>query len=205
MLKNLISRGESDMDLESLPWYGQFLVFLLIGIVILGLFYYIHYSPKQDDISKIEKQIDEIEIEIKKAERKKNKLAQMEEQLENTKEFLEKLKGILPEKEEISQILKNIQSNISNTRLKIYTFSPRPEKVSEVYIEKPYSIQVEGNYHNLGIFFDQLSRLKKIFTINSLNINSTKKSSSEFTVKANFVAATYLYRKGKDNRKTRKR
>lgn len=193
------------MDLESLPWYGQFLVFLVIGIVILGLFYYIHYSPKQDDISKIEKQIDEIEIEIKKAERKKNKLAQMEEQLENTKEFLEKLKGILPEKEEISQILKNIQSNISNTRLKIFTFSPRPEKVSEVYIEKPYSIQVEGNYHNLGIFFDQLSRLKKIFTINSLNINTTKKSSSEFTVKANFIAATYLYRKGKDNGKTRKR
>jgi len=197
MLKNLISGGGSDMDLESLPWYGQFLVFIVIGIVILGLFYYIYYSPKQDDISKIKEQIDEIEMEIKKAEKKKNKLAQMEEQLENTKEFLEKLKGILPEKEEISQILKNIQSNISNTRLKIFTFSPKPEKVSEVYIEKPYSIQVEGNYHNLGIFFDQLSRLKKIFTINTLNINTTKKSSSEFTIRANFIAATYLYRKGK--------
>jgi len=189
------------MDLESLPWYGQFLVFLAIGIIILGIFYYVHYSPKQDEIGEIEKQIDDVEMEIKRAEKKKSKLSQMKEQLENTKEFLEKLKGILPEKEEISQIIKNIQSNISNTRLKIYSFSPRPEKrdSNAVYIEKPYSIVAEGNYHNLGIFFDQLSRLKKIFTVNILNITSMKKSSTEFTIRANFTASTYLYRKTKDD------
>ncbi len=189
------------MDLESLPWYGQFLVFLAIGIIILGIFYYVYYSPKQDDIAQIEKQIDAVEMEIKRAEKKKNKLSQMKEQLENTKEFLEKLKGILPEKEEISQIIKNIQSNISNTRLKIFSFSPKPERKdsNSVYIEKPYSIQVEGNYHNLGIFFDQLSRLKKIFTVDILRITTVKKSSAEFTVRANFTASTYLYKKTKDD------
>ena len=188
------------MDLESLPWYGQFLVFLIIGIIILGIFYYVYYSPKQDDIGRIEGQIDDVEMEIKRAEKKKNKLSQMKEQLENTKEFLEKLKGILPEKEEISQIIKNIQVNISNTRLKIFTFTPKPERKNSnaVYIEKPYSISVEGNYHNLGIFFDQLSRLKKIFTVDVLKITTAKKGSAEFTIRANFTASTYLYRKTKD-------
>jgi len=187
------------MDLESLPWYGQLLIFLVIGIIILGIFYYVYYSPKQDDIGKIEGQIDDVEREIKRAEKKKNKLSQMKEQLENTKEFLEKLKGILPEKEEISQIIKNIQTNISNTRLKIFTFTPKPERKDNnaVYIEKPYSISVEGNYHNLGIFFDQLSRLKKIFTVDVLKITTVKKGSAEFTIRANFTASTYLYRKTK--------
>lgn len=182
------------MELQSLPWYGQFAVFLVIGAVVMGIFYYVHYSPNQDTIKILETQIEDLDIEIRKAEREEKKLKQIQEELEAKRAVLEKLKAILPEKSEISQILKNIQSIIQNVKLEIVNFAPRGEQRREVYIEKPINISVEGNYHNLGIFFDQLSKIKKIFTVDNLNIRPFTRMSRDFTIQASFTAITYLYR-----------
>jgi type IV pilus assembly protein PilO len=193
------------MDLQTLPWYGQFAVFLVIGAIVLGIFYYIHYSPNQATIKGLETQIENLDIEIRKAEREEKKLKQIQEELEAKRAVLEKLKSILPEKSEISQILKNIQSIIQNVKLEIVNFSPRGEQRKEVYIEKPINISIEGSYHNLGIFFDQLSKIKKIFTVDNLNIRPFNRMSRDFTIQASFTAVTYLYREQAERKKSSKR
>ena len=63
-------------------------------------------------------------------------------------------------------------------------------------MEWPIAISLEGNYHNLGIFFDQVSRLKKIFTIDKLHITPLKSLSYDYTIQASFIAMTYIYREG---------
>jgi type IV pilus assembly protein PilO len=193
------------MDLQSLPWYLQLLVFLVIGGIVIGIFYYIHYSPNQDTINRINTDIEAIEQEIKRAEQKEAKLKQIQEELEIKKTVLEKLKAILPEKEEISQILKKIQSIISNARLRIQKYDPQTLRTRNIIIESPISIILEGNYHNLGIFFDQLSKLKKIYTVDGLNISPLRRMTREFSIRASFTATTYLYREVKPKKKRSRR
>jgi len=193
------------MDLNSLPWYGQLGVFMLIGLIFVGIFYFSYYAPEAKRLENIEVELNQIEDEIRKAERKQSKIGQIREELENKKEVLEKLKGILPEKKEISQILKKIQSIISNARLDIIKFTVMKEKAQPIYVEAPIAISLEGNYHNLGIFFDQLSKLKKIFTVSSLSIRPFTKMSAERTIKATFNATTYLYREAKKAAPRRRR
>jgi type IV pilus assembly protein PilO len=171
----------------------------------MGIFYYVHYSPTSDQIDNIEADIEIVEREIKKAEQKESKLKQIEEELEIKQAVLEKLKAILPEKEEISQILKKIQSIIASARLRIQKYDPQNLRTREVYTESPISIILEGNYHNLGIFFDQLSKLKKIFTVDGLNINPLRRSDREYTIRASFTATTYLYRETKTTTKRPRR
>jgi type IV pilus assembly protein PilO len=185
------------MEFQNLPWYGQLLVFLIIGGIAIGIFYYVHYSPTQDTISSIETEIENVEREIKRAEQKESKLKMIREELETKQAVLEKLKAILPEKEEISTILKRIQNIITSARLRIQKYDPLNLRPREVIIENPIAIILEGNYHNLGIFFDQLSKLKKIFTVDGLNINPLSNMDREFTIRATFTATTYLYRETK--------
>jgi len=189
------------MDLQSLPWYGQFGIFILIGAVLFGFFYYLHYSPTQESIEKIEKDIEGVEIKVRKAEREEARLPQIKEEIASYELTLEELKTILPEQNEVSQIIKKIQSIISSARLKIGKFVKQKEVKKEIYIEVPYKINLEGTYHNLGVFFDQLSRLKKIFTVNHLNISPIKKKISDYSIKANFTASTYIYRERKVKKK----
>lgn len=185
------------MDLQSLPWYGQFLVFLVIGAVLFGFFYFFHYSDTQDTISKIEDNIESVKREIRKAERKEAQLPQIKEEIARKEATLEELKQVLPEKNEVSQIIKKIQSIISSARLKIGKFAKQKELRREIYIEVPYSISLQGTYHNLGVFFDQLSRLTKIFTVNSLNITPIRQRVSDYSISANFKTSTYIYKERK--------
>ena len=107
------------MDLQSLPWYAQFLVFLLIGGIVFGIFYMLHYSEGQTQIENLDRQIDRLEVEIRKAEKKERQIKQIREEKEAKEKILEKLKEILPEEKEIAQILRRIQGIITTARLKI--------------------------------------------------------------------------------------
>jgi len=182
------------MELQNLPWYGQLLVFLLVGVVLFGIFYFIVYSPTQDEIKSITDQSEKLQEEIRKAEKSESKLEKLKDEKADNEKILEELKGILPEKKEFAQHLRKIQAIASNARLKTSTFNFNKEVARDYYMEWPIAISLEGNYHNLGIFFDQVSRLKKIFTIDGLNITPLKSLSYDYTIQANFTATTYIYR-----------
>lgn len=182
------------MDLQSLPWYGQLLVFLLIGGVLFGFFYALYYSEAQGHIETLDKQISSLETENKKAEKKKDQLPQIKAELAAKEAVLRQLKEILPEGNEISQSLRKVQSIISGARLKMLSWDTLQERRGEIYAEIPFAIGVEGNYHNLGIFFDQLSKLRKIFTVSNLRIRPLKPMSSLFSISASFTASTYIYK-----------
>lgn len=187
------------MDLQSLPWYFQLLVFLLIGGLVIGIYWYMDYSPTSDQITQLDKQIEDVSAEIRKAEQKQDNMKQIQAQIQEKEKLLEDLREVLPEEKEISQILSKVQAIISSARLKMISWTTQPERRKEVYTEVPYSISVEGNYHNLAIFFDQLSRLKKIFTVDNVTIvpNTSNPGNSSFTVGASFSATTYTYRDSK--------
>lgn len=193
------------MDLQSLPWYGQFAVFLVIGGILFGIFYMVYYSDGETQIKNLTGQIDTLEREIKRAEKKEMQLKQIKAEKEQKEKVLAKLKEILPEENEISQILRKIQSIISGARLKIQNWKTQPKKRQEIYVEHPYGITLDGNYHNLGMFFDQLAKLKKIFTVNNLNIRPIPRMTSTFTVKATFTASTYTYQERKKKKRRGKR
>ena len=184
------------MEIQNLPWYGQLLVFLIIGAVLSGIFYFVIYSPTQDEIASIVVQSERLQDEIRKAEKNESKLEKLKEEKALNEKILDDLKGILPEKKEVSQILRKIQAIASNARLKTSTFNFNKETNREIYLEWPIAISLEGNYHNLGIFFDQVSRLKKIFTIDALHIAPLRSLSYDYTIQANFTATTYIYREG---------
>ncbi|MGD2084853.1 MAG: type 4a pilus biogenesis protein PilO [Candidatus Aminicenantes bacterium] len=183
------------MDLQSLPWYAQFLVFLLIGGIVFGIFYMLHYSDGQTMIENLDRQIETLEEDIRKAEKKERQLKQIKEEKEAKEKVLEKLKEILPEEKEIAQILRRVQGIITNARLKIQKWATQKDQRKEVYTEVPIAISLDGSYHNLGQFFDQLSRLRKIFTVNGLTISPIAKMTSLYTIRASFTASTYTYQK----------
>jgi type IV pilus assembly protein PilO len=189
------------MDIQNLPWYGQLLVFLLVGAVLFGIFYFIHYSPTQDEISSIVQRSEKLQEEIRKAEKSEAKLEKLKEEKAANEKILEELKGILPEKMEFAQHLRKIQAIASNARLRTSTFNFSKETPRDYYFERPIAISLEGNFHNLGIFFDQVSRLKKIFTIDGLHISPLKSLSYDYTIQATFNATTYIYREAPPARK----
>lgn len=195
-------------DLKNLPWIAQFLIFLALGIVLIIAFYMMSYKDAQRKIKGINVKIEAVNVEIDRAELKKDKLPQIRQEKKEKELLLEQLKAILPEKKEISQILKRIESLVAGTKLRTNKFASEKQKPKDYYIEHPYRMDVDGSYHNLGVFFDQLSRLTKIFTVDGLTISPLGNMTPEFTIKARFVASTFTekeYVPPKSSKKNKRR
>ncbi|MBM3297310.1 MAG: hypothetical protein FJY83_06885, partial [Candidatus Aminicenantes bacterium] len=61
------------------------------------------------------------------------------------------------------------------------------------YAEWPIPIEVTGNYNNLGVFFDRLSRFPRLFTIERFTIKALNRQTELSTVSASFTSKTYIF------------
>jgi len=95
----------------------------------------------------------------------------------------------LPNKAEMDALLTDINQAGLGRGLEFELFRPSDkETFTEFYAERPISIRVTGNYHDLGAFASDVSRLPRIVTLNEINITP---SGQTLTMSA--VAKTYRY------------
>ena len=125
------------------PWYG----YLLLAIIILGLFYFLYYKPHDEEINLVKDERLKTEAEIVNLREKKEEMDKIEKEIESMKITLAQLEAIIPLKEEISDILRKIQQLAFDSRLNIEKFIPKADVDKEFYYEKPISIEITGNYH----------------------------------------------------------
>lgn len=95
----------------------------------------------------------------------------------------------LPNKAEMDALLTDINQAGLGRGLEFDLFRPADnETLSEFYAERPISIRVTGNYHDLGAFASDVSRLPRIVTLNEINI-----APSGQTLTMSAIAKTYRY------------
>jgi len=180
------------------PWFA----YVLIAVVILGLFYFVYYKPKDEEFKNIMDERIAVEAEVAHLRQKKEELDKIEAELEQMKVILSKLEAIIPQKEEISNILKNMQQLAYDTRLNITKFIQNPEVIKEFYAEQPISVGVTGDYHNLAIFFDRLNTFERLFNIEDFSIKALRNQTDTSTISAEWNVKTYIYREEAETEET---
>lgn len=176
--------------MRNLPWYGN----IIIAVLIFGLFYLFYYKPKNQDLKNLRAERIAVEREVQKAKIQKRQLEKLKAELENLNAKLEELEQIIPEKKEISSILRRIQQLASDSHLTILKFAPKGEIEQEFYSEWPISMRLNGNFHNLGIFFDHLSRFSRIFNVENISITALQNQTSTNTISVDCIAKTYIFK-----------
>ncbi len=171
------------------PWYG----YIIIAALIFGLFFFLYYKPKNAELTSLREERIATENEVIELKEKKEQLDQIEVELANMKVKLKELETIIPQEEEIAEILDRIQQLAVDSRLNVEKFIPRPQVEQEFYAEKPISIEMTGNYHNLAIFFNHLSNFARLFTIQNFSIKVARDQTDTTTITAATTAKTYIF------------
>ena len=96
----------------------------------------------------------------------------------------------LPSKSEMEALLTDINQAGLGRGLQFELFRPAAnETISEFYAELPITVRVTGNYHDMGSFASDISRLSRIVLLN--DIAMTQSASGVLSMDA--VAKTYRY------------
>jgi len=183
----------ADNSLTKLSLGGQLGVSAVLAAIICGAFWYFWYSPALEEESRKTAQLEALQREIRALEVTANKLQEFQREVQLLEAQLETLKRILPPEKETPDLMRRVQSLASQSRLNIKTFTPAAEVMRDFYKEVPINVDVEGTYHDLGQFFDRVSRLARLVNMTNVKVKAQTNQTGSNTIAASGVATTYVY------------
>jgi len=183
----------ADNSLTKLSLGGQLGVSAVLAAIICGAFWYFWYSPALEEESRKTAQLEALQREIRALEVTANKLQEFQREVQLLEAQLETLKRILPPEKETPDLMRRVQSLASQSRLNIKTFTPAAEVMKDFYKEVPINVDVEGTYHDLGQFFDRVSRLARLVNMTNVKVKAQTNQTGSNTIAASGVATTYVY------------
>ncbi|MBI5182676.1 MAG: type 4a pilus biogenesis protein PilO [Nitrospirae bacterium] len=179
--------------LKNIPSYQKAAMFILILLIIIGGFFYFIYFPKNNKITALEKEIAKFNDEITVNKTKLRRLDELKAENEMLQRRLIELKEQLPTETDASALLKQVSELGVQTGLDFKSWKPgaRKQNPSGLYMEMPAAVEVDGSYHNLGIFFDRIRKLSRIVNITGLNMDKPKIVRNKIHVQATFTTTAF--------------
>jgi type IV pilus assembly protein PilO len=167
-------------------------IFLGTIVLLAGLFIWLIYLPKSEEIAQTREEIAKLQQKLSQAIVKARALKKFEaEYAEVDAQFQEALK-LLPNTKEIPSLLKSITQLGTDSQLEFLLFSPQRERAQDFFMEIPVSIEVSGTYHNVAIFFDKVGQMERI--VNILNVSMTPQKDRSTILTTRCDAVTYRFK-----------
>ena len=188
------------LSVNKLPWYGQVGVFVAVAAAALFAYFYFYENAARAEVAGKQQQLDTVRAEIARGQAIARQLPEFRAQVADLEARLDNLKLVLPEQKDVGDLLRRIQTLAAQSNLEIRAFKPQAVANKEMHAEWPIELQLEGTYHDLGMFFDRVSKVPRIINISSLDIEGRdtargqRKVGAErsSTITAGCVATTFV-------------
>lgn len=194
--------------IERLSKLQRILIYSGTFLILIGAFVYFAYIPKFKTIDKLEEQLAKVEKQLEKAKRNAKQLNSWRNKMKKAEAQFKLVSKALPEKNEIPSLLANVSQSGQDAGLEFLLFQPKPEIDQDFYAEIPVSIQVLGDFHNVAVFFDAVSKMPRIVNIKDL---SMRPAGDGLTLETSCTAVTYKFiedskkKKKKDTKSKKKK
>jgi type IV pilus assembly protein PilO len=180
------------LSLDKLPWHGQLGALALVCLGAVGSFYYFYAQNLYTDIATRETRLAGLRTDAARGQAIARRLPEFQAQVAELEQRLQALQAVLPDQKDVAEILRRLQGLATESNLSIQRFTPQPSVQQAMYSEVPFKIQAEGTYHNLGAFFDRISRFPRIINISNITIKAKPKQEANATIVAECVATTFV-------------
>jgi len=175
-----------------MPWYAQIGIFVVIAIAVFGAFYYFYEMPQQEQIAVQAKELSDIRGRISRGQAMARQLPEFRKEIGTLEARLEQLKPILPDERDVGDLLRRVQTLAVQSNLKVNFFRPQAITTQAMHAEWPIALQFEGNYHNLGLFLDRVSKFPRIINIGSMQIAAKDQPTPQASMTINATATTFV-------------
>jgi type IV pilus assembly protein PilO len=166
-----------------LPRSKKIMLLAVILLALTGVYYYFLYTPEKQDLDALEAKYNTLAKQLQESKDIHRDLEKFEAEVAKLNEELAVVRKQLPDEKEIPELLKNVSSLGKESNLEFILFRPKPEEPQQFYAKVPIDLAVIGHYHDLGIFFDKVSKLPRIINVVDFNMTRAKDTKGKGEVK----------------------
>ncbi len=183
-----------DLGLNKLPWWGQVALYAVVGAGLVATHHYMYAVDLEAKLARTHAERRKIETGIARARVEERRLPEFRSQVAELNARLTALRNVLPEQKDVGDLLRRIQTLATQSSLTIRGFKPQAVAMRQQHAEWPISLSLEGTYHDLGAFFDKVSRMPRIINISGIQIKTHGSTTvpSMATVAAQCTVTTFV-------------
>jgi type IV pilus assembly protein PilO len=101
----------------------------------------------------------------------------------------------LPENKDIEELLAQINDLGKKSGLEIARVEPGPETVGggDFFARIPIKMVVSGNYHEIAMFLQEVSTMRRIVNVNNIKLDTPKVKNEKVMLNSSFLATTFRF------------
>ena len=156
-----------------------------------------------DQIAQKQAEVEKLKAQFYEKAQRANNLEAYEEQKRKLESMLRDQLNMLPNSNEIAQLLSDISKTATDNGLKLEKINWDPEQKKEMYTEIPMDIVIVGDYARMGNFTADVANLRRIVVIEKFDIQHYDNKSED--LKMTMTAKTYKYNEQENKANDQKR
>ena len=168
-------------------------VVALVAAVLTGANWYFLVDPMQTQIQQRQATLRTLEDELIQKQSIANNLAQFKHEKEILERRLAQALTELPNEANIDDLIRSLSEIGTKSGLVINNIEPQAEQKQSFYASIPIVMSVTGNYHEIGVFLDSISKLARIVNVTNIKLGSPKTVNEKLVVQASYVATTFRF------------
>jgi type IV pilus assembly protein PilO len=181
-----------NVSLSKLPWYGQVGAFLALTLAAAGAFWNWYARDTQTSIEERRGQLAKLRQEIDRGLATAKRLPEFRREVSSLEAQLQRLRAVLPEEQDVADLLRRVQAMATQSNLAILGFAPKAVAKKQLHAEWPIGLKLEGSYHDVGAFLERVSKFPRIINVGDIKIEARASQSAGSTVTAECTATTFV-------------
>ncbi len=172
---------------------------IILGLLVLATggtwFFFIQDLEVRGEGAKAQQQtLDQTYMEKKEIA---DNLIERRREMDQLEQRLQDALTELPEKKDLDELLAQLNDVGKKAGLEITKVTPGAETNEAFYARIPIVMSVKGNYHEVAMFLQEISQMKRIVNVNNLNLVQAGNRNDKVLLSSTFVATTFRFASGK--------
>ena len=174
------------------PWYGKVGAVAALAAALLLVFRLYHLGPRRDELDEKRAVLARKQAELVLARQDRGELTRFRNRVDDLTLRLGRLGAALPEREEVSELLRRLRIFAVESNLTIRAFRPQPAVARDLHTEWSYRLHLDGTYHSLARFFYRIGGFSRIVTIGDVVIRAADSQDTDRTIAAECTVTTFV-------------
>ncbi|MFB3904319.1 MAG: type 4a pilus biogenesis protein PilO [Acidobacteriota bacterium] len=181
------------LSISKLPQRTQLGLLTLVMAGLFFVFYSFYIQPLKAEVDAMGTQLNDLKSEVQKGQIVYSRLPEFKKQVREQEIKLATLRSVLPERKQTAEIVSGLEQLARESRLRIKSFQPQGTIRKDFYEDWPILLSLEGNYDNLGLFFEKVSQFTRIINVENITIKKVDTPTRNRTISATCTATTFVF------------
>ena len=163
------------------------------AVVTTAIWYFLLTQSQLERLDSVRAELTSVEASLAEKQLIADNLNERRREMDLLDQRLQEALTQLPEQKDIEDLLTQLNEVGRRSGLEIRSVTPGAEESKSFYTEIPIAISIVGNFHEVAMFLQEISHLRRIVNVSNLKLSSPTQPRDKVVVAGEFLATAFRF------------